>query len=396
MGAGARRDASKDRELKQLRALMDMAALVNSTLNIHAIQRRSVDAAAKLLNSETASLILIDQETGELYFEVALKKGARLKQVRLRKGEGIAGWVVEHGIPQIIHDIRSDRRFFARADQVSGFRTKNMVCVPVKTREKILGVLEAVNKRKGTFSPEDMELLVAFSHHVALAIDNALLYEDNIRHLVMRLREEKQHARERERILKDLHDGIGGITTNISLLADLAQDASSLEEVRKTLSTISELSREGLSEIRCFMNSIDESRVDWHTLMADIRHYGSTCIEPHGIRFRVRETIRDVREPPVSILYLNLFRIYKEALANVLKHAKAKTVTVALDVRPERLLLVVKDDGVGLGKPGGSGRGLRNMKARAWELGGTLTVSSRSGTQVRLELSLPLRLGAEQ
>lgn len=240
---------------------MDLAALVNSTLDIREIKKRAVDAAAKLLNSETGSLLLMDQGTGDLFFEVALEQEEKLREVRLKRGQGIAGWVAEHGTPQIIHDVKSDKRFFIQADQASGFKTRNMVCAPVRTKERMLGVLEAVNKKEGSFETDDLDLLVAFSHHVALAMENALLYLENIRHLETRLREEKRHARERERILKDLHDGIGGITTNISLLADMAQSASSHEEIRKALATISELSREGLSEIRGFMNSID--RAGW-------------------------------------------------------------------------------------------------------------------------------------
>jgi signal transduction histidine kinase len=266
-----------------------------------------------------------------------------------------------------------------------------MVCVPVRTKKRTLGVLEAVNKKEGKFGHDDLDLLVAFSHHVALAMENALLFKENIKHFATRLREEKEHTKERERILKDLHDGIGGITTNISLLADIAQDASSLEEIRKTLATISELSREGLSEIRSFMNSIDQSRMDWHTLIADIRHYGCTFIEPHGMSFHVTSAIGDVREQPVSRLYLNLFRICKEAFANIVKHSRAKTVTVLVDVRPEKLLLTVRDDGVGLDARRKTGRGLWNMKTRAEEMGGRMTVLQGEGVQVGVELPLPLK-----
>lgn len=390
------RDTSYDKKFRQLRALMDMAALVNSTLDIREIKKRAVDAAVKLLDSETGSLLLIDHETGELFFEVALKKGESLRQVRLKKGQGIAGWVAEHGIPQIVHDVKSDKRFFIQADQTSGFRTKNMVCVPVRTKKRILGVLEAVNKKTGKFSTDDLDLLVAFSHHVALAMENALLLKENVKHFATRLREEKNHAKERERILKDLHDGIGGITTNISLLADMARHADSPEEVGKMLATISELSREGLSEIRSFMNSIDNSRLDWHALIADIRHYGSTFVEPHGILFQVTSTVGDVREQPVSILYLNLFRICKEAFANIVKHSGARTVAVVLEVRPDKLFLTVRDDGIGLKEQGKVGRGLRNMKIRAEEMGGKVTVTSGKGTRVDLKLPLPLRFDMQE
>ncbi len=385
------RDTLYDRKFKQLRVLMDMASLVNSSLDLRDIKKRAIDAAAKLLGSETASLLLIDSETGELFFEVALKKGEKLREVRLKKGQGIAGWVAEHGTPLIVHDVKSDRRFFVQADQKSGFRTRNMVCAPVRTKERMLGVIEAVNKKDGKFDSDDLDLLVAFSHHVAIAMENGLLFKENLKHFATRLREEKKHAKERERILKDLHDGIGGITTNISLLADMARDISSIEDIRKTLATISELSREGLSEIRGFMNCMDDSRMDWHTLTADIRHYGSTFIEPHGIAFQASCSVSGCREQPVSILYLNLFRIYKETLTNIVKHSQAKNVNVSLDVRTSGLSLTVRDDGVGLAGRKKTGRGLRNMKTRTEEIGGRLTLVSDKGTTVALELPLPLK-----
>lgn len=102
-------------------------------------------------------------------------------------------------------------------------------------------------------------------------------------------------------------------------------------------------------------------------------------------------SIGDIREKPASILYLNLFRICKEAFANVIKHSGAKTVTVAVDIRPEKLLLTVSDDGVGLDGRKKTGRGLWNMKARAEEMGGRVTVLSDRGTRVSLELPLPLK-----
>ncbi len=389
----ASNDKPDDKRLKQLKALIGMAALVNSTLDIQQIKRRAIHAAAELLDAETGSLLLIDQDSGELFFEVALEKSDGLERIRLKKGEGIAGWVAEHGIPQIIHDVGSDERFFKDADMVSGFSTRNMLCVPVRTREKRLGVLEVVNKMEGSFDANDLEVLVAFANHVALAMENALLYEENIRQLKTRLIEEKRHAAEKEKILKDLHDGIGGITTNIGLLAELGQKKPSLEEVKKTFATIAELSREGLAEIKSFMCSLDTKEGNWHTMTAELRRVGSSMLEPLGISFAFENSVHEVNEQPGSLVSLNIFRIFKEAMTNVIKHSRAKNVSVAMAVRPEGMHLSIKDDGIGL-ETKGKGRGLSNMKARADEIGGRLTIDSRDGTLVALEIPLPLKYPA--
>ncbi len=380
-----------NRRLRQLRALIEMAALVNSTLDLKEIKKRAIRAAAELLDAETGSLLLIDQKTGELYFEYALRKGERLTEVRLKKGEGIAGWVAEHGSPQIVHDVGADSRFFRNADMISEFTTKNMICVPVRTKEKALGILEAVNKRKGSFDSDDLEILAAFADHVALAMENAILYEENIRQLKSRLAEEKRHASEKEKMLRDLHDGIGGITTNISLLAEIGRKKSSLGEVRKTLATIAELSREGLSEIKSFMCSLDIKEDNWRAMTAELRRIGSSMVEPLGISFAMDAADCDQKEYPRGLLSINVFRIYKEAMTNVIKHSGAGSVHVTMEVGPSGLRLAVRDDGRGLAGAKGKGRGLLNMKTRAEEIGGRLEVASGKGACVLLDVPFPLK-----
>jgi putative nucleotidyltransferase with HDIG domain len=167
------------KRLEQLHTLIELSTLINSTLDTGEIRKRAIEAAVKLLDVEAGSLILIDQETGELFFEVALgDKGEQLKEVRLNKGEGIAGWVAEKGEALIVHDVQLDRRFFKAADKHSAFTTKSILCVPVKSKDKILGVLEALNKRHGAFDEEDKQALMALANQVAIAIENANLYQE--------------------------------------------------------------------------------------------------------------------------------------------------------------------------------------------------------------------------
>jgi HD-GYP domain-containing protein (c-di-GMP phosphodiesterase class II) len=167
------------RKLRQAQTLMELSVLVNSTLDTGEIRRRAIEAATCLVNAETGSLLLVDRETGELFFEVALgDKGTALKEIRLSKGQGIAGWVAETGESLIIHDVASDPRFFGGADAKSSFQTRNILCVPVKTKDRILGVLQAINKNEGLFDDQDREGLSALANQVAIAIENANLYEE--------------------------------------------------------------------------------------------------------------------------------------------------------------------------------------------------------------------------
>ena len=194
---------------------------------------------------------------------------------------------------------------------------------------------------------------------------------------------------EKEKILKDMHDGIGGITTNIKLLSELAQDKGSVPEIKESLRTISELSKEGLSEIRSFIYSLDAKETNWQALTAELRSFGSNMIEPHGLLFNIKTSIGDAKEQPSSLLYLNIFRTYKEALTNIIKHSKAKTVDVLFSVNKEKITLSVKDDGIGLKeKEKGTGRGITNMIMRARELGGQLTIFSDKGTNIMIGIPM--------
>ncbi len=200
--------------------------------------------------------------------------------------------------------------------------------------------------------------------------------------------EEKKHSMEKEKIFRDLHDGIGNITTNISLLSEVAQKASSMAEIKKMLSTISELSREGMADIRNIMHSFDATIKTWEAMVAELRRQGSALIGSHGIILNIKTLVDADHSRPDSFLWLNLFRIYKEALTNVVKHSKAKAVNVDLLITAESLVLSIYDDGVGIRKEGIPGRGISNMKARAKEIGGHVNITGEQGTTVCIKLPL--------
>lgn len=171
--------AELDGRIKQLSALNEVGTLLTSTLDQTVIRHRAMEAVTGLMHAETGSLLLVDAKANELYFEVALgAKGRSLKEIRLGIGEGIAGWVAKNGEPAIIHDVSKDRRFLARMDRKSKFRTRNMICVPVKIKGNVIGVLQAINKIGGRFTREDLKLFQLFANQVAIALDNARLYEE--------------------------------------------------------------------------------------------------------------------------------------------------------------------------------------------------------------------------
>jgi HD-GYP domain-containing protein (c-di-GMP phosphodiesterase class II) len=165
---------------KRLALLSQLSQLLNSTLDPKEIQRGAMEAATRLMKAEVGSLLLVHEEKRHLYFEVALgEREEDLKTISLNFGEGIAGWVAQHGKPLIMNSPGKDRRFFKGVDERTEFKTRNIICVPVKVKEKTIGVLEAINKKeKGGFNKEDLSLLISLADQVAIALDNSRLYQE--------------------------------------------------------------------------------------------------------------------------------------------------------------------------------------------------------------------------
>jgi len=167
-------------KVERLALLSHLSQILNSTLDHKEIRRRAMEAATQLMKAEVGSLLLVDEEERQLYFEVALgDREKEIKTISLNFGEGIAGWVAQHGKPLIVNAPGKDRRFFKGVDERTEFKTRNIICVPVKVKKKIIGVLEAINKKgKKGFDKEDLSLLTSLADQVAIALDNSHLYQE--------------------------------------------------------------------------------------------------------------------------------------------------------------------------------------------------------------------------
>ena len=168
---------AKNDEVGALKRIIEITGLLNSTLNVDELLQLIMSSAAELLDAETSSLLLVDEETGDLVVNVATgEPGERIAQQRVPAGHGIAGWVLEHDEATVVDDPRKDARFFAGMDQASGFETRNLLALPLRVRDRTIGVVEVINKREGKFSDSDTELAGALANQAAIAIDNARLY----------------------------------------------------------------------------------------------------------------------------------------------------------------------------------------------------------------------------
>lgn len=169
-----------EERVERLSLLSHLGQILNSTLDHQEVRKRAIEAATQLMKAEAGSLLLLDEKGKHLFFEVALgDKGERIKKIVLDIDKGIAGWVAQKGEPLRVNHPEKDPRFFKEIDDRIGFKTRNLLCVPVRVKDRILGVLEAINKKDGKdFNEEDLSLFASLANQVAIALDNARLYQE--------------------------------------------------------------------------------------------------------------------------------------------------------------------------------------------------------------------------
>lgn len=167
-----------EEEVGTLNRLIQVTTMLNSTLNLQDLLQLIMDSASDLLNAETSSLMLVDEETGELTFDVATgESGQEVVKYRVPPGQGIAGWVVQNAQPVVIDDPRNDPRFYNRIDKSIGFETRNILAVPLQVKDRVIGVVEVINKKGApSFSQKDLELATALTNQASVAIDNTRMY----------------------------------------------------------------------------------------------------------------------------------------------------------------------------------------------------------------------------
>lgn len=167
-------------ENQKLGVTIEIGSIVNSTLNLAEVLYLIMIHANRVTNSAASTLMLLDDETGELVFSVPTgPREEKLVDIRIPKGDGIAGWVAENEQPLLVADVREDPRFYSKIDERVGYETRSVLCVPLKAKTKMIGVLEAINKQNGgSFTREDELLLSMFGYQAAVAIENARLYSE--------------------------------------------------------------------------------------------------------------------------------------------------------------------------------------------------------------------------
>lgn len=380
------------------RRLIDIARDLASTLDLDELLRRIVIAAAEITDAEAGSILLYDGTARQLYFQVATNIDQPTMRGLIVPLDGsIAGWIVTNRKTVRIEDAHGDARFFADVEQTTGFQTQSLLGVPLITKEKVVGVLEVLNKSSGKFSDENENLLLVLGAQAAVAIENARLFQqsDLISEFVHELRtplaslstatylllRPEISQEQREQIIYNIHNETLRLNTLASSFLDLARLESGRVQFRKTRFSINDL----IYECKDVMQG-----------KADEGHIKLRVDSPDNLP--LLEADRD----KIKQVILNL-------LSNAIKYNRPNgSVIVSAESTEAEISITVQDTGVGIpddalshlfekfyrvreheNKAGGTGLGLSISKQIMQGHNGSLEVKSKVGVGTAFTLRLP-------
>jgi len=385
----------------QLNTLHQVGRVLGSTLELHTLLDEIMRLAAEVMEAEACSLWLIDEEAAELVFETAHGgEESALHQYRMPMDRGIAGWVATHNEPVLSNDVSQDKRFNPRVDVRTGYFTHSIICVPLRIKGRVIGVLQVLNRLNDeTFTESDLDLLITLAVEAAIAIESARLYRN--------LREERDKIVTvgedvRRELSRTLHDGPAQALAAINMR---------LEFIRKMLERDPQ---RATAEIRDLERMVRETMRDVRNLLFELR---PIVLEAQGLQPAVESFVSRlwrVGERPMFHLQLDIgeerlgpstettvFAVVQEAVNNALRHADADSITIHLRQEGDEIIATVRDDGVGFrlsavetGYERRGSFGLLNMRERAKLVNGTLSIHSALGKGTEVSLRIPL-LGAK-
>lgn len=392
-----RENESALERIATLQVLQNLTRSLSMELNLEPLLKNILRSAVEVVGAAAGSLLLLDPLTDELVFEVIEGGGGQaLEKRRMKKDKGIAGWVATHRKPLIVQDVSKDKRFYSEISASIDFETKSIMCAPLITKGEIIGVLQVLNKKSGElFNNDDLDILTTFAAQVAVAIENARLYQN--------LREERDRIvaveeEVRKRLARDLHDGpaqlLSAIIMEIRFTLQLLE--KSPHKVREELSQLESTVSKALRQVRTMLFDLRPVILETHGLIPALQSYVERLrdSEDMDIHLQMEGKLKRLEGKAESAI----FAIVQEAVNNARKYARQSPVWLKVARRKEELEVSVRDQGPGFdvaqveasyGQRGSLG--LLNMRERAEMVNGHLSIQSEIGKGTTVTLIVPLR-----
>lgn len=393
-----------ERQTSEVLILSRISAALSGLWDLNAILGVGLDSALDIMNGTIGEILLIDEKTQSLSHIVhrGLSKEF-VENVRINLGEGINGSVAQTGKAVLLSDISSDPRV-AHRELVISEGLKAYICVPLRARDTVLGVLNVASRVPRNFTTNDMHLLYAIGDQLGIAIEQARLYERlrGARERLRRLARQNLVAEEdeRRRIARELHDetsqSLSGIALQLQALIEMSaitgyQD----EEFVAGLKKVQSLTVQVHNEVSRLIANLHPALLDTLGLVPAVRQYAETRLQPLEIKVSVETRGTEMRFPPD--VEAALFRFIQGAVGNIAQHSKAAHTAIILEYQPDHFLLTISDDGQGFDvskitdvEESGRGRGLFSMRERIGFLGGTSGMESETGKGTTVWAKIPI------
>ncbi|MFC2068285.1 GAF domain-containing protein [Chloroflexota bacterium] len=403
--SGKYRPKAKTEERQhEILALSRISAALSGLWDLDAILGVGLDSALGIMDGTIGGILLLDEETQILTHHVNRGLGNEfVRNTRFNLGEGIVGNVAQSGKAMLLEDISTDPRT-AYPELISAEGLRAFICVPLRAKDKVLGVLHVASRMPRHFTNNDMQLLYAISDQLGIAIEHARLYERlrKARERLRRLARQNLVAeeKERKRIARELHDetsqSLSGIALQLQALIEMSansgkQDAEFVTGLRKVQS----LTVQVHNEVSRLISNLHPALLDTVGLVPAVRSHAEARLQPPGINVSVVIKGTEMKFP--SDVETVLFRVIQGAIGNITQHSKAKNATILLEYQPDEFSIKISDDGQGFDvseitdvEESGRGRGLFSMRERIGFLGGTSGIESKIGVGTSVWARIPI------
>ncbi len=385
--------------LERYQRLAEISRDLASTVDLTALLNRIVQAAADLSNAEAASILLYEESKKQLYFQSTTNLDEPFMRGLIVPVDGsIAGWIVTNRRPIIILDAQNDPRHFAKIGKMTNITTTSLLGVPLIAKDKVVGALEAINKRVGDFSLEDQDVLMDLGAQAAVAIENARLFQqsDLIAELIHELRTPLGSLRTAAHILKNRDVSDDQHQKIIQILND---ETSRLIEMTSAYLDLARL---------------ESGRIEFNSQIFDLRSLLEECISLMDTRMQESHLEMNLlipeKLPPVKADRDKLKQVILNLLSNAIKYnCPEGEIKLSVEALINELVISISDTGRGIREAdlahlfekfyraqpteklaSGTGLGLAISKQIVEAHGGKIEVQSQIGVGTTFQVHLPL------
>ncbi|MBN2187339.1 MAG: GAF domain-containing protein [Dehalococcoidia bacterium] len=407
-----RRDVTAEREREReilrrhhhLDSLSHVSSAVSGLGNLPAILNVALDTVLQIFSGSVGGILLFDEKVQKLCYKVHRGLSAKYAgEMCLTMGEGIAGKVAQTGEPILLEDISRNPDVTLPA-LINAEGLKGFISVPLKAKEKVVGVMNIASHLAGKFALDDMYLLNSIACQLGTAIEqaklNTQLSQGRKRYQMLLRQALNIQEQERKRIARELHDEtsqqLTALTLNLQAVNEMIE-MGNLEdaEIKEMLKKTQSIAVHAGNEVNKLIRELRPTLLDTLGLPAAIHHLADANFSSQGINVSTEFQGMERRLPAES--ELALFRISQEAMSNILRHSGARNAAVKIECDADKCVLRVEDDGKGFDVSEitsidrrGRGAGLFGMKERVKLVGGICSINSHLGKGTKITAKIPL------